>query len=108
MLVILAVQGFKIGLCDRPPLDASNSLLCLANNCCISETFAAMLQRFDKLFNRHVYVHHYAQYMDVQAMADAKASVQDTLHSYAEHDGKPAPEHIDIYEPWGLNLEACG
>lgn len=97
-----AVQGFKVGLCDRPPLDAANSLLCLGNNCCISDTFAAMLRRFDKLFSRNVYVHHYTQFMDVQDMAAAKSTVLDIMRGYEDLNGQPAPEHVDVYTPFGL------
>jgi tubulin epsilon len=31
--------GFKLGLCDAPPVQQPYSLLGLANNCCITKTF---------------------------------------------------------------------
>lgn len=29
-------EGYKIGLCSVPPVGATQSLLCLSNNCCIT------------------------------------------------------------------------
>lgn len=46
------MQGFKLGLCSRPPVGVPHSLLCLANNSAIRGTFAAMRERFDKLYKR--------------------------------------------------------
>lgn len=28
-------EGFKIGMCSVPPLGEQQSLMCLANNCCV-------------------------------------------------------------------------
>ena len=98
------MQGFKVGLCDRPPLNAPSSLLCLTNNCCIADTFSNMLRRFDKLFNRNVYVHHYAQFMDVEDMAAAKANVLSTMEGYAKLNRQVAPADAELYTPLGLNL----
>lgn len=38
-------DGFKIGLCSAPPAGLPFSLLSLANNSCIAETFGAMHDR---------------------------------------------------------------
>ncbi len=48
----LHMQGFKVGLCNVPPVGVPNSLLCLANNTAITSTFNAMRDRFDKLYKR--------------------------------------------------------
>lgn len=98
------MQGFKVGLCDRPPLNAPNSLLCLTNNCCISDTFSNMLRRFNKLFKKNVYVHHYAQFMGVEDMAAAKANVQCTMEGYSKLNRQVAPADAELYTPLGLNL----
>ena len=44
-----------------PPVGRTFSALALANNCCFGGTLGAMRERFDKLYRRRVYVHHYTQ-----------------------------------------------
>jgi tubulin epsilon len=51
------VQGFKLGICSKPPVGQPYACLCLANNCCIANTFQTMQQRFDKLFKRRCGAH---------------------------------------------------
>jgi len=48
----IAAQGFKIGLCNQPPVGLPYSLLALSNNCCITDTLGALQQRFKKLYKR--------------------------------------------------------
>jgi hypothetical protein len=45
-------QGFKIGLCNQPPVGLPYSLLALSNNCCITDTLTALQRRFGKLYKR--------------------------------------------------------
>lgn len=47
-------EGFKYGICNVPPVGQPYSLLCLANNTCIKDTFAEMHARFTKLYSRKV------------------------------------------------------
>jgi hypothetical protein len=51
-LLLLHLQGFKLGLCSQPPVGLPYSLLCLSNNCCIADTFSTLMARFDKLYKR--------------------------------------------------------
>jgi tubulin epsilon len=64
-----------------------------------------MLGRFNKLFKRNVYVHHYEQYMDVEDMAAAKLNVQNTMDGYARLNRQTAPDDTEMYTPLGLNLD---
>jgi hypothetical protein len=48
----LLLQGFKLGLCDHPPVGLPYSMLCLSNNCCIEDTVRTLLARFNKLYKR--------------------------------------------------------
>jgi tubulin epsilon len=52
LLLLLPLQGFKLGLCSQPPVGLPYSLLCLSNNCCIADTFSTLMARFDKLYKR--------------------------------------------------------
>lgn len=45
-------EGFKVGFCSAAPLAHPHGLLCLANNSCISGTFAQQQDRFQKLYSR--------------------------------------------------------
>mmetsp|Transcript_13598 Transcript_13598/g.21240 ORF Transcript_13598/g.21240 Transcript_13598/m.21240 type:complete len:460 (-) Transcript_13598:203-1582(-) len=56
-------DGFKIGLCNTPPIHQSKALLCLANSCCIAQTFSTFRDRFQKLYKRKAMVHHYEKFM---------------------------------------------
>jgi tubulin epsilon len=57
-------EGFKIGLCDQPPVNMKYGLLCLSNNTTISSLFETMRNRFMELYKRKVFVHHYSEYME--------------------------------------------
>ena len=52
-------EGWKTGLCSVPPVGNPYSLLTLANNTCIKNTFLDLKDRFVKLYKRKAHVHHY-------------------------------------------------
>ena len=80
------------------------SLLSLANNCCITDTFQAMQQRFNKLYKRKVYLHHYLQYMEQPAIAEAANTVANLCHEYEAHDKQAATAPVARMKPLGLNF----
>jgi tubulin epsilon len=98
------VQGFKVGLCNKAPLGAPHSLLCLANNCAIGDVFGTMSDRFQKLFKRQVYVHHYTQFMEVDGMAAARESVRALQQAYVDAANMPEPEYEELYVPAGASF----
>lgn len=65
-------EGFKYGICDNPTLNYSRALLCLANNTAINEVFNVMSTRFNKLYKRKVYVHHYTEYTEKAIFDEAQ------------------------------------
>lgn len=81
-----------MGLCNKAAVGVPNSLLCLSNNCCIGATFGTMGERFDKLFKRKVYVHHYAQFMEAEGMALARRNVLDLQNAYADLQNAAPPD----------------
>lgn len=83
-------DGFKYGICDAPPVYHSSSVLCLANNTGVAEVFAALTERFQRLYRRKVYVHHYTGYVPEEAFDDALAGAQALAERYAEL-GREAP-----------------
>lgn len=48
-------EGWKTGLCSVPPVGQSYSLLTLANNTCIHNTFVDLRDRFNRLYKRKVH-----------------------------------------------------
>ncbi len=76
-------EGFKYGICNTPPVRQDYSLLCLANNTCISHRFEQMEKRFSKLYSRKLYVHHYEQYLDSSShFEETRNAVNDIVQKY--------------------------
>jgi len=66
------------------------SLLCLANNTAAAGLFAEAAGRFNKLFQRKVFIHHYLQYMEeagFQEALDSNVGLRG-LYKEAEKEGQ--------------------
>ena len=89
-------DGFKIGLCNVPPVGAPHSVLCLANNTAITSTFEDLKLRFNKIYRRRAHVHHYTDYME-EAAFDASLDCMDALteNYLAMEGGLPAQGQQD-------------
>lgn len=59
-------------------------MLCLANNTCIKDTFSVMTDRFQKLYKRKVYVHHYKQYMEQSHFDETLNGINNLIARYQE------------------------
>ncbi|KAL4496011.1 hypothetical protein ABPG72_015433 [Tetrahymena utriculariae] len=77
-------EGFKYGICNTPPIGQPYSLLCLANNTAIRDQFQTMVERFNKLYKRRVFVHHYTEYMDAKHFDEALNSITSLISKYEE------------------------
>ncbi|GIL43207.1 hypothetical protein Vafri_1011 [Volvox africanus] len=97
-------EGFKLGICSTPPVGCPFGLLCLANNTAIASTFTTMKERFDKLYRRRFYTHHYEQYMDRSGFESAMELVADLTHQYQELDGAIRAPAITRLRPRGLSF----
>lgn len=116
-------EGFKVGLCDVPPvgqvwyhvtngllklkslltpITQPYSLLCLANNCCVVDRFRDMRRRFLKLYNRGVYVHHFTQYMDESKFNESLVSLEQLTMEYEELMTVEPPKYIPRFVPEDL------
>ena len=60
-------EGFKIGLCDQPPVNMKYGLLCLANNTAITECFKRLSDRFMLLYKHKAHLHHYTNFVPENA-----------------------------------------
>ncbi|GMH40434.1 hypothetical protein BSKO_08338 [Bryopsis sp. KO-2023] len=99
-------EGFKLGMCAHPPIGIRSSALCLSNNTCIVSTFSAMQQRFQKLYKRKVYLHHYAEYMDPCFFDEASESMLNVMSDYARFDGGLSGK--EPQQPPDLTLKSVG
>ncbi len=89
------LEGYKTGICSVPPLarGQSCSLLCLSNNCCMGNSFAALRNRFLKLYSRRAMLHHYTQYVESEVFEEALDSLGGLIDEYAQlNDGIQSPD----------------
>jgi tubulin epsilon len=102
-------EGFKIGLCGAPPPGLPCSLFTLANSCAVGTTFGTMHERFSKLRQRSVYLHHYSQYMSVGDMDEAAHRIATLADEYAQLDTRAAqPESVLVERFSSLGLGGSG
>lgn len=83
-------DGFKIGLCDVPPVGQKRALLCLSNNLCIKDVFVRLNENFNKLYRRQAHLHHYLEYMELGQIAQAEQSVQSIIEEYQQLENEGA------------------
>ena len=82
-------EGFKIGLCDQPPVNMKYGLLNLSNNTAVSNCFEKLSQRFMTLYKRKAHVHHYTEYMnDASDFDTAYNNVKSLTDDYESCTGK--------------------
>ena len=87
-------EGFKYGICNTPPVGQDHSLLCLANNTCISDKFEEMQKNFSKLYKKKLYYHHYENYLGKGTMHfdETKQAVLELVDKYrAIENQQPKP-----------------
>ncbi|CAI9740048.1 tubulin epsilon chain-like [Octopus vulgaris] len=79
-------EGWKTGLCSVPPVGHPYSLLTLANNTCIQQTFGDLRDRYMKLYRRKAHLHHYTMVdgMELQEFTDSYNSLEDIIKEYSE------------------------
>jgi tubulin epsilon len=77
-------EGWKTGLCSVPSFGQPYSLLCLANNTCIRQTFKGLSERFRLLYKRKAHLHHYSQVegMDMGIFDEASNSIDELIFEY--------------------------
>ncbi|KAK7486011.1 hypothetical protein BaRGS_00022763 [Batillaria attramentaria] len=79
-------EGWKTGLCSVAPVGQPYSLLTLANNTCVSNSFTDLRQRFTRLYKRKAHIHHYTHVdgMEVGDFADSLESLDSIVAEYSE------------------------
>ncbi|XP_074642153.1 tubulin epsilon chain-like isoform X2 [Tubulanus polymorphus] len=77
-------EGWKTGLCSVPPVGQQYSLLTLANNTCIRQSFTDLRERFERLYKRKAHIHHYT-HIDGMEMSDFTQSLESLNSIVAEY-----------------------
>jgi len=77
-------EGFKYGLCNMPPVGQKYSMLSLANNTAIALNFEEAIERFDRLYKKKVYLHHYKDFMDVSGFDTARENLYSLKDEYKD------------------------
>jgi tubulin epsilon len=86
-------EGWKTGLCGVPPLRQERALLCLANNTCIKPVFQGLQSRFQRLYRKGAYKHHFtAEGMDASQFDVALDSLRSLIGLYSEVEAEQPGE----------------
>ena len=93
-------EGFKYGICNAPPINQPYSLLCLANNTCLSENFSEMVERFNKLYKRKAHVHHYKEFLDEAHFQETLDATVGLIRRYEELEKLEKPEKSFRMKPF--------
>jgi tubulin epsilon len=75
-------EGFKIGLCDQPPVGMNYGLLSLSNNTAIAQNFENLRDRFRTLYKRKAHIFHYEDYMQLSEFETAINNVENLIEEY--------------------------
>ena len=90
-------DGFKIGLCDHPPVGMRYGLLCLANTTSITDCFTNVSTRFNRLYKVKAHIHHYTEYMKKENFDIAYNNLQSLIGEYSSIGfSKPSTSIRDI------------
>ncbi|CAL8315170.1 unnamed protein product [Merluccius merluccius] len=80
-------EGWKTSLCSVAPVGHAHSLLALANNTCVKGTFAALRDRYTRLYRKKAHVHHYLQEgLELEAFSGAAESLESLIQEYEDLD----------------------
>ena len=92
-------DGFKIGLCGMPSNDTPFSMLALANNCCVRDTFKRLRGRFVKLYRARAHLHHYTEHMDASHIDLARDRIDNLIENYASLSKVQRPTELKRLHP---------
>ncbi|KAK6167915.1 hypothetical protein SNE40_021839 [Patella caerulea] len=81
-------EGWKTGLCNVAPVGQPYSLLTMANNTCVCESFTNLKDRFVKLYKRKAHIHHYTSVegMEVGDFTASLESLNTLINEYYQLD----------------------
>lgn len=87
----------KIGMCRMPAPGHKVSVLGVYNSTAFGSVLKREHSRFNTLFKRKAMLHHYTEFVDVQAIADAEVTVASAIEDYNILE-RGANQSTDLYE----------
>ena len=60
-------EGFKVGHCYQPPLNQPYNVLALSNTTGTRHVLTRLKNKFNKIYEKKVFVHHYEQFIGGKA-----------------------------------------
>ncbi len=87
----------KIGMCRMPAPGHKVSVLGVYNSTAFGSVLKREHSRFNTLFKRKAMLHHYTEFVDVQAIADAEVAVASAIEDYNILE-RGANQSTDLYE----------
>lgn len=95
-------EGFKVGICNRPPSGLPFCLLGLSNSCCSGIALGRTHSRFRKFRSRSLYLHHYTQALNLDDIDNAAGIVKDAADAYAALDAGQSSPPEPRFRPVGI------
>lgn len=100
-------EGFKYGICSVPSLGRvrrihltkNKSVLSLSNNTGFSEILSKMMDRFNKLYRKKVYVHHYTKYLDESIFPESLECLDSLNQEYFKLMDYSGQREIERFKP---------
>jgi tubulin epsilon len=94
-------EGFKVGICKKPPINQDYSILSLWNSTGIRMTFLQLFKKFKKLYKHKAYLANYEKFgADIDLFEQWKDNWQGLISDYAqlESDGGKQVDEVPIEE----------
>ena len=92
----------KIGMCNMPAPGQKVSVLGVYNSTAFGHVLKREHSRFSTLFKRKAMLHHYTEFVDVQALADADIAVASAIDDYNVLERGSQSSDLSLHED-GLN-----
>ena len=83
-------HGFKVGLCSVPPVGHKRSLCMLSNNASTHRALSSLSERFQMLWRRRSYAHHYTHFVEEHDVDAAHERLLKVAEQYAAIDNAAA------------------
>ena len=89
-------EGFKVGICKKPPLNQDYSILALCNSTGIKKTFQRLGDKFDELYKRKAYTHVYQKFgAELDRFEAARENCNSVMTAYQDLEKEAGKEVTD-------------
>ncbi|XP_055907739.1 tubulin alpha chain-like isoform X2 [Eupeodes corollae] len=109
--------GFKVGTNSEPPYsvpggglgNTNKSLVVLSNNTSIRRTWCRLIDKYDQLYRRKAFIHHYlAEGLEEASLAEASEDICTLIYDYKEVDSAGNTGNMPTYQKSNLSKGSQG